>query len=218
VEFTKIGGGKQREGTMYRAPTGARAEAVMGVVWHGMVGSVTLGTREVKDPLLGLVLGGLGFEGDGAVGVEELVGDVTKDGGAARGDAAFGNKDQEPCEELVDVNGGLELGELGEKFGGEVFRVVLDGHGNGSGGVWLPMTDAKARVNLRAGEAAALAVGIKIRTAGRSAFRRNSDRIGGEVWASDCSVHELFLFLVEGGTLPHSCMSLKTKGLKNGLP
>jgi hypothetical protein len=156
------------------------------------------------------------FAVDGAVRVEELVGDVPQDGGAARGDAAFGHKDQKPCEELVDVNGGLELGEFGEKIGGEVFRVVLDGNGNR--GVCLPMAEAKARVNLRAGEAAALAVGIKIRTAGRSGFRRNSDGIGGEVWASDCSVHELFLFLVKGVHSPHACINLKTKGLQNGFP
>jgi len=36
------------------------------------------------------------IEGDGAMGVEELVGDVGQDGGAARGDAAFGDEDKEP--------------------------------------------------------------------------------------------------------------------------
>ena len=60
------------------------------------------------------------IEGDGAVGVEELVGDVGQDGGAARGDATFGDEDKEQGEELGDVDGGVELGELGEKFRVEV--------------------------------------------------------------------------------------------------
>jgi hypothetical protein len=33
--------------------------------------------------------------GDGAIGVKKLVGDVGEDGSAARGDAAFGDEDQE---------------------------------------------------------------------------------------------------------------------------
>jgi len=53
------------------------------------------------------------IEGDGAVGVWELVGDVGRDGGAARGDAALGEEDKEPGEELVDVDGGVEFGKLG---------------------------------------------------------------------------------------------------------
>ena len=64
------------------------------------------------------------FAVDDAVGVEELVGDVTQDRGAARGDAALGNKDQELGEELVDVNGGLKLGEFGEEFPGEVEGII----------------------------------------------------------------------------------------------
>ena len=55
------------------------------------------------------------------MGVEELVGDVGKDGGAARGYAAFGDKDQEAVEELVDVRGGIELREFGEEFREEIF-------------------------------------------------------------------------------------------------
>jgi hypothetical protein len=66
------------------------------------------------------------FAIDGAVGVEELVGDVGEHGGAAGGDAAFGDEDHQPGEELVDVDGGVELGEFGYEVGGEVFGVVLD--------------------------------------------------------------------------------------------
>jgi hypothetical protein len=58
--------------------------------------------------------------------VEELVGDVGKDGGAAGRDAAFGDEGEEAAEELADVDAGGELGEFGEEVGGEVFRVVLE--------------------------------------------------------------------------------------------
>ena len=64
------------------------------------------------------------IEGDGAVGVWELVGDVGRDGGAARGDAALGEEDKEPGEELVDVDGGVELGKLGEEFRGESEGII----------------------------------------------------------------------------------------------
>jgi hypothetical protein len=74
------------------------------------------------------------FSFDGAVRVEELVGDVGEDGGAARGHAAFGDEDQEPVEEFVDVHGRIELREFGEEFRGEVFRVVLGVYGGGKGG------------------------------------------------------------------------------------
>ena len=63
--------------------------------------------------------------GDGAVGVEELVGDVGEDGGTARGDATFGNEGEEPGEKLADVYAGGEFGELGKEVGGEVFRVTV---------------------------------------------------------------------------------------------
>ncbi len=59
--------------------------------------------------------------------VQELVGDVRQNGGAARGDAAFGDEDEESGKELVDLGGRLECGELPEEIGGEVVRVGLDG-------------------------------------------------------------------------------------------
>lgn len=39
--------------------------------------------------------------------VDELVGDVAQDGGATRGDAAFGDEGQEPREELFNVDRGV---------------------------------------------------------------------------------------------------------------
>ena len=101
------------------------------MTWRDGVGPVALGARHIVDDSDGLFVGGIGFEDDGAVGVEELVGDVSEDRGAARGDAAFGYKSEEAGEELPDVRAGGELGEFGEKVGGEVFRVVLQGLGRG---------------------------------------------------------------------------------------
>ncbi len=51
----------------------------------------------------------------------------------------------------------------------------------------------------QAGEAAAFAVGIKIRTARGGGFPRGGNGIGHETGANGCGVHELFLFLVERG-------------------
>jgi len=161
--------------------------------------SVAIGARHVKDPFLGLVVGGLGFQDDGAVGMEELVGDVGEDGGAAGGDAAFGDESEETGEELADVGACGELGEFREEVGGEVFRVVVDGHRNGGGDVCLGVAEAKARVRWQAGKAAALAVGIEIGTTGSSGFRRDYDRIGDGAGANGCGVHGCSFFLVERG-------------------
>ena len=72
-----------------------------------------------------MVVVGVIFAVDGAVGVQELVGDVSQNGGAARGDAALGHLDEEAGEKLPDVGAGGELGEFGEEFGGEVHEVTL---------------------------------------------------------------------------------------------
>jgi hypothetical protein len=58
------------------------------------------------------------------MGVEELVGDVGEDGGAAGRDAASGDEREESAEKLADVRAGGELGEFGEEIGGEVFRIT----------------------------------------------------------------------------------------------
>jgi hypothetical protein len=149
--------------------------------------------------------------------MEELAGDEGEDGGAAWRDAALGDEDEEAREELADVRAGRELGEFGEKIGGEIFRVVVNVHWYGGAGVWLRMTEAKARVSLRARKAATLAVGIEIRTARRGGFRRGCDGIGNG-GAIGCGVHEFFLFLMDGGVPPIPCMNLKTKRLQNGVP
>jgi len=60
------------------------------------------------------------FRVDGNKRVEELVGDVSKDGGATRGDTILDDEDQELGKELVDLLGGLQVVELTEEVGGKV--------------------------------------------------------------------------------------------------
>jgi hypothetical protein len=103
------------------------------------------------------------FAVDGAVGVEELVGDVAKDGGAAGRDAAFGDEDEESGEELADVGAGGELGEFGKEFGGEVGEialVLLEGGAEGGAGVVVVAT--KTEMESGGEFLAAFAVGEKV--------------------------------------------------------
>jgi hypothetical protein len=75
--------------------------------------------REIDDDLLGGVGGDFVFDVDGVEGAEEKVAGVGHDGAAARGEAVLGEEEQETGEELVDLGGGLELGEIAEEIGGE---------------------------------------------------------------------------------------------------
>jgi hypothetical protein len=86
------------------------------------------------------------------VAVQELVGDVSQNGGAARGDAALGHLDEEAGEKLPDVGAGGELGEFGEEFGGEIVRV-------GRSGLRLGVTETKAGARVHDGKAALAAAG-----------------------------------------------------------
>lgn len=56
---------------------------------------------------------------DGREGAEELVGDVSQDGGAARGDAVLREMDEERGEEVIDLRGGFEGGGVCGKNGAE---------------------------------------------------------------------------------------------------
>jgi hypothetical protein len=87
----------------------------------GVLGQIAFRARKVEDDLLGL---GVEFAVDGAVGVENLIGDVGHDGGAARSDAALGDEDEEAREKLVDGEGGVKFGGLRQEVGGEVFEVA----------------------------------------------------------------------------------------------
>jgi len=91
-----------------------------------------------------------------------------------------------------------ENSESSGRRSAEVFRVGLDWKGNGA--VRMGVAEAIARVFWQTGEAAALAVGINIRTARRNGFRRDCDGIGDAAGANGCGVHEVFLVLVRGGT------------------
>jgi len=75
--------------------------------------------REIDDDLLGGVGGDFVFDVDRVEGAEEKVAGVGHDGAAARGEAVLGEEEQETGEELVDLGGGLELGEIAEEIGGE---------------------------------------------------------------------------------------------------
>ncbi len=80
-------------------------------------GFIAFGPRGVEDVLHRIVVD-LALDGD--EGVEELVGDVGKDGGAAYGDAVLHHEDEEFGEKLIDLLGGLEVVELDQEVGGEV--------------------------------------------------------------------------------------------------
>jgi len=137
------------------------------VTWRGVVtwrsrfgvGPVAIGAGDVNDNLR-VVVGRGGFEEDGAVGVEELVGDVGEDGGAAGGDAAFGDEGEEAGEELADVRAGGELGEFGEKVGGEVGEIALVLLAGGpQGGTHREVVKTKTEMGIGGVFAAAFAVG-----------------------------------------------------------
>jgi hypothetical protein len=146
------------------------------------------------------------FAVDGAVGVEELIGDVGESSSAACGDAALGDKDQEAGKKLVDVDGRVKLGELGEEVGGEIEGVAgLGGEKGTDSGTGAEVVEAKPKMGIGGVEAATLAVGEAVLTAaagpvmalGRLVLRWNVDIDGAGV--SGFGVHD---FLVEGGIPP----------------
>jgi hypothetical protein len=112
--------------------------------------------------------------------VEELIRDVSENGGAARRDAAFGNQSEESAEKLAEIDSGRDLGEVGEEVGGEVFRIVMQLQGSGRFGQ-AEMVRTKAEVRLRASEAATLPIGEAVQAASgivegdAGQFRENGD-------------------------------------------
>jgi hypothetical protein len=114
------------------------------------------------------------------VRVEELIGDVSENGGASRRDAAFGDQSEEAGEKLAEIDSRREFGELREEIGGEVFRIVVQLEGSGGFGQ-AEMVRTEAKVRLRASEAATFAVGVAIQaTSGivegnAGQFRENGD-------------------------------------------
>ena len=113
--------------------------------------------------------------------VEELAADAGEDPGATRRDASLGELDEEPREELANVDGGRGFGEFGEKVGGEVGGVVdglreRDGRGLGQASFQeVPGTQAR----LRGTKATTAAVGIAVLATRRSGgVRWNRGRDG----------------------------------------
>jgi hypothetical protein len=88
------------------------------------VGSVTVGTGHVEDYVYGFLVS-VFYVARLAEGMEDLGSDVGEDAGALGGDAIADEEKQEPGQEVVDVIGGAEFGELIEKIGGKVVGIAL---------------------------------------------------------------------------------------------
>ena len=148
--------------------------------------------------------------------VEELIGDVRENGGASRRDAAFGDQSEEACEKLAEIDSRRDLGELREEVGGKVFRIVVQLEGSGGLGQ-VEMVRTKAKVRLRASEAATLPIGVAIYAtsvivegnAGRFWEKRGTGILFG--W-----IHHWFLLSFLSGGYPRAiCMNVKRKDLRN---
>jgi len=103
---------------------------------------VAFRARQIHDDFLGLVVQFLFFLLDGAVGMQELVGDVGENGGAPRGHAAFGRLDEEAGKEFAQVFGRAEMGEAAEEVFGEVVEIA---RGLRGGGGELPAEMARTK-------------------------------------------------------------------------
>ena len=124
----RSGGGDIRLGTM-------RLSVWLRVVAFGPTGPIDFNGLTID------------FALDGNQRVEELVGDVGKDGGATRGDTILDDEDQELGKELVDLLGGLQVIELAEEVGGKVDV-------NGLSGLELQRSMAKTKTGTDGAKAA----------------------------------------------------------------
>jgi len=96
--------------------------------------------------------------------MQELVGDVGKDRGAARGDSALGHQRKEAGQEFAKVLGGGEVSVAAEEVFGEVSGVTR-GRRYG-GGLQMEMIGTRAGLGFQAWATAALAIGEAMQTAG----------------------------------------------------
>ena len=101
---------------------------------------------------------------DDAARMQELVGDVGENRGAARGYAALGCLKEEAGEEFAQVFRGGEFGEVAEEVPGEVDGIV--GGRRECGGVQAEMAGAKTRLRFRPAETALGAIVIAMQAAG----------------------------------------------------
>ena len=151
---------------------------------HGKSFLVELGARQVEDDLLGL---GVDFSFEGAVGMEELVGDEGENRSAARGDAAAGDLNEEAGEELLNVLGGREFGGLsGEKIGGEVFEVAGSLRERRAE---AEMARTESGLGQQTGKTATLAIGVVILAAHGIVLRRGGRDFQRETGVNGCGVH-----------------------------
>jgi hypothetical protein len=178
-----------------------------------------LGAREVEDDLFGL----LRFQVHGAMGMEQLVGEVAEDASAARRNAAPGDLNDEAGEEFLDVLAVREVGGFGQEVGGEVFGVTGSCGKDGSE-LFAEVSEAETGLKVRAAKAALGAIGITMLVTG--GVCRGVGCGGGcgfrivgfqaqdfDAWAK--RGHDFLTFLEAGvHTHPHCCKDLKTKGLK----
>jgi hypothetical protein len=96
--------------------------------------------------------------------MQELVDDVSENGGAARGHAAFGHQGEEPSEIFAHIFGGGELELAVEEVFGEVGKVA--GGRRESDDSLTEMIGTESGLRFQAGTTAALAVGEAIDTTG----------------------------------------------------
>ncbi len=168
------------------------------------------------DDRAGGIRGRLGVElvPDGGEGAEELVGDVSEDGGAAGGDAILGQEEKETGEEFVDV---LGRGEFGQVLGKGL------GDSSGFGGLLLLAAVVGAVGGVGGGEGAATAPGsVAVGAAGEV---RNSVGLSGSSGHGFPRIQErpeepppVFLQECEnkGDVEKRVRKSMKTKELENG--
>jgi hypothetical protein len=112
---------------------------------------------------------------------------------------------------LAEIDGGRELGELGEEVGREVFGIVVQLQGGGGFGQ-VEMVGTEAEMRLRASEAATLAIGEAIQAASgivegnAGRFREN-----GEAGIFFGWIHDVPYW----GVPRAICMDIKRKDLRN---
>jgi len=105
---------------------------------------------------------GLAFLFDGGKGAEEELIDVGEDGGTARGDAVLREEDHEFGEEIMNLGGGVELGEVAGEGGGEVavggIGLLILEAGMAKAETGMRVQDAQTATTAFAGEMAAAGV------------------------------------------------------------
>jgi hypothetical protein len=105
---------------------------------------------------------------------------IGHDGSAARGDAVLGLEEKEAGEEVVDGDGGAELCETGDKFGGEIggFVPLLPAAG---------VLGAKGGERIHDGQAAPAVAGVVL----AATIRRSElqGRIVDKIGVNRCGAH-----------------------------